>query len=85
MVEAPQDVFSAIPTDAQIQRVAGGIVALPDVFALLIVTLDNRVAQLEHIGMRLLGSITHGLVRGHPVRLDQPGYGLNSNIGVQSG
>src|SRR5207245_270861 len=62
VVEAPQDVFSAIPANAQIQRVAGGIVAVPGIFALCIVVLDNRVTHIDQIDIGFLGSIIHGLV-----------------------
>src|SRR4029453_3613233 len=85
VVEAPQDVFGAIPADAQIQRVAGGIVAVPAVFAPCIEVLDNGGPSIDQMYMALLGCIVDGLVPGHPVRLARLGHGLNGGIGGKSG
>ena len=79
-----QDVFGAIPADAQIQRMAGSVVAVPGAFPLCLIALDNGVTHIDQIDMALLGPRVYGLVPGYPGRLGRVGHGLNCGISRRS-
>src|SRR5262249_59781101 len=74
----------AIPADAQIQRMAGSVVAVPGAFPLCLIALDNGVTHIDQIDMALLDPCVHGLVAGYPGRLGCVGHGLNCGISRRS-
>src|SRR5262249_58054259 len=79
-----QDVFGAIPADAQIQRMAGSVVAVPGAFSLCLIALDNGVTHIDQIDMAMLDPRVHGLVAGYPGRLGRVRHGLNCGISRRS-